>query len=61
MHEGRGVEVDIISEWSVFEGESHTLQDHFLREVGGAKGSFAETIYEGAQRLFSFLSDAEEG
>ena len=55
------MEVDIISEWSVFEGESHTLQDHFLREVGGAKGSFAETIYEGAQRLFSFLSDAEEG
>ena len=45
------MEVDVISEWSQFEGESHTLQDHFLREVGCAEGGFAEMIYKGVQRL----------
>jgi len=41
-----GVEVDVISEWSWFEGESHTLQNHFLVEVGFAEGSFAEAVDE---------------
>jgi len=55
------VEVDVTNKWSWFEGESHALQDNFLREVGCTEGGFAETIDEGAQRLVSFLSDAEEG
>jgi len=43
---GEGVEVDVISEWSEFEGEGHTLHYHFLVEVGCAKGDLAEAVNE---------------
>jgi len=36
------VEVDVICEWSGFEGEGHTLHYHFLIEMGCAKGGLAE-------------------
>jgi len=55
------VQVDIISEWSWFEGESHTLHDHFLIEVGCAKGSFVEAVDESTQCGVLFLSDVEKG
>ena len=55
------MEVEIISERSWFKGKSHTLQNHFLVEVGCAEGGFAEAVDESTQRLVLFLFDAEKG
>jgi len=55
------VEIDVVSERSLFEGESHTLQNHLLIEVECAKGDFAEAVDESTQCLVLFLSDAEKG
>ena len=61
VHGGGRVEVDVISKQSWFEGESHTLHDHFLIKVRCAEGGFAEVVDESTQRLILFLSDTEKG
>jgi len=55
------VEIDVVSEWSWFKGDNHTLQNHFLIEVGCAEGGFAEAVDESTQRLVLFLFDAKKG
>jgi len=37
------------------------LEDHFLVEVRGTKGCFAEAIDECSKRFTLFLPDAQEG
>jgi len=46
MHGYGWVNVDVISERFRFEGEGHTLQYHFLVEMGCAEGSLTELIDE---------------
>ena len=55
------MEVDIVGEWAGLEGKGHTLEDHFLVEVWGAKGCLTETIDKYPERLTLFLLDAKEG
>ena len=55
------MEVDVISERIGFEGESHTLHNHFLIKVGCAEGGFAEAVDESTQRLVLFLFDTKKG
>jgi len=55
------MEVDVVGEGAELKGEDHALENHFLVEVWGAKGSPAEAIDECPERLTLFLSDAKEG
>jgi len=43
------VEVDIVGEWARLEGKGHTMGDHFLVEVLGAK--WVENMCERASKL----------
>ena len=55
------MEVDIVGEWAGLEGKGHTLEDHFLVEVWGAKGCLTEMVDECPEWLTLFLPDAYEG
>jgi len=55
------MKVDVVGGGAGLEGEGHTLENHFLVEVWGAKGSLAEAVDECPKRLTLFLPDAEEG
>jgi len=55
------VKVDVISERSWFEGESHTLQNHFFIEVGCAEGGFDEAVDESTKHLILFLPNDMKG
>jgi len=35
-----------VSEWSGLQSEGHTLQYHFLVQVGCAEGGLEEVVYE---------------
>jgi len=61
MHGCEWMEVDVISERSGLKSEGHTLEYHFLVEIGCVEGGLAEVVYESLQRLVFFLSDAKEG
>jgi len=55
------MKVDFVGEGAGLEGEGHTLENHFVVEVWGAKGSLAEAVDECPKRLALCLPDAEEG
>ena len=55
------MKVDVVGEGAGLKGEGHILENHFLVEVWGAKGSLAEAIDECPKRLTLFLPNAEEG
>jgi len=55
------MKVDVVGEGAGLQGEGHALENNFLVEVWGAKGSLAEAIDECPERLTLFLPDAEEG
>jgi len=61
VHRGRWMWVDIIGEGSGWEGECHTLEDHFLVEVWDSKGCLTEMIDECPEWFTLLLSDAQEG
>jgi len=58
VHKGKWVKVDIVGEGAGLEGKGHTLEDHFLVEVWGAKGCLTEMIDKCPERLTLFLPDA---
>jgi len=58
VHRGRWVEVNFIGEGTGLKGECHTLKDHFLVEVWGAKSCLTETINERSKWFALFLSNA---
>ena len=55
------MKVDVVGGGAGLEGEGHTLENHFLVKVWGAKGSLAEAVDEWPKWLTMFLPDAEEG
>jgi len=61
VHRGRCIKVDVVGEGVELKGKGHALENHFLVEVWGAKGSLAEAVDECPECLTLFLLDAEEG
>jgi len=55
------MKVDVVGEEVGLKGVGHALENHFLVEVWGAKGSLAKAIHECSERLTLFLLDVEEG
>ena len=54
------MKVDVVGEGDGLKGEGHALENHFLVEVWGAKGIFAEAVNKCLERLNLFLPTTED-